>query len=152
SYADFFDWQSQSRSFSAMAGYEPVTFSYTRSGEPERVGGAVVTPDFFDVLAVHPWRGRALEAADATPGTSGVLVTHGFWQRHFGSNEAVVGQPIVLDGRPQPILGILPPDFVPPLRGWDSFMPVKINNDLRNNRGNHAVYAVGRLHPGVAME
>lgn len=152
SYADFLDWRDQNRTFSAVGAYEPMTFNYTGSAEPERITGAVVTANFFDVLGVRPWRGRNFLPQDETPGAVGLVVTHGFWQRHFGPNDLAVGGTITIDGRQQPILGILPPGFVPPVRGWDIFSTIKFDAQSRSNRGNHSLIAFARIEPGATLD
>src|SRR5262249_53109282 len=148
--ADYTDWQQQSASFSAMAAYEPSTTNYTGSGEPERIAAAGVTASFFDVLGLAPFRGRFFTAEDEKPGTCMAIITHGFWQRHFGTTESV-GRALTLDGRPCIIAGILPPDFVPPVRGWEILFPIRIDNDFRGDRGSHHLFVLARLKPGVTI-
>jgi hypothetical protein len=94
SYADFWDWREQSRSFDGLAGYEPATFNYTGS-EPRSLRGAVVTANFFAVLGVQPWRGMFFRAEDK------VRVRQASWCRTpFGS--AVSGWTRKLSGAPFP--------------------------------------------------
>jgi putative ABC transport system permease protein len=151
SYADYFDWKQQSSSFAAMGGYETTSFNYMGTGEPERVTGATVTTNFFDVLDVKPWRGRNFAPEDDVPGRSGAIITYGFGQRHFANNEAILGQVLNLDGRQYTVYGILAPDFVPPVRGLEIFVPIKIDNNLRGNRGNHSLFVLARLKSGVSL-
>ena len=33
------------------------------------------------------------------------------WQRRFGGAQAVIGQPLVIDGRPAEVIGVLPASF-----------------------------------------
>ena len=51
-----------------------------------------VTPEFFSVLGAQPLLGRVFEAGDGLPGRDQVaLLTHGYWQRQFGGDPAIVG-------------------------------------------------------------
>ncbi len=40
-----------------------------------------------------------------------VILTHGYWQRKFGRDPGAIGRPIVVDGTPREIIGVLPADF-----------------------------------------
>ena len=57
-------------------------------GDPERVGGAGVTPGMLEVLGVAPVRGRAFTAEDAAAEADVVMLgferwrSHGRWWRH----------------------------------------------------------------------
>jgi hypothetical protein len=80
-----------------------------------------------------------------------MLVSHGFWQRYLGSDTSAVGRAIAIDGRQRRVIGILPPDFVPPFRGWDVYFPLQFDAAARGNRGNHSLVALGRLKPGTTL-
>ena len=48
--ADFLDWKAQATTLEAIAAYSGQSFNLTGVGEPERMEGAVVSPNFFQVL------------------------------------------------------------------------------------------------------
>jgi len=115
SYPNFADWQARSSSFEAMALYNDWLPAYTGGGEPERVKGAVVTAALFDIFRIRPHLGRALLAADNVTGSEPViLVSHSFWQRRLQGDKGIIGRTILLHGRPQTVIGVLPADFQPP--------------------------------------
>ena len=59
-----------------------------------------VSPGFFDMLGVRAAIGRTFRSDDEEPGRDQVVVlTDGFWQRHFGGDPAIVGQSVLVDGR-----------------------------------------------------
>src|ERR1700752_2316620 len=62
--AEFLDWKTQTTTFDAMAAYSGQSFNLTGAGEPERIEGAVVSPDFFQVLEMQPVIGRAFKESD----------------------------------------------------------------------------------------
>src|ERR1041384_3018961 len=70
-YADYLDWKKENV-FDAVALLDNTTTQADLSGgtgEPERVSLAVVTEDYFGVLAVTPLLGRAFQPDDfSTPG------------------------------------------------------------------------------------
>ena len=40
------------------------------------------------------------------------MLSHGFWQRQFGADPAVIGRTIVLNSQPAPIVGVTPSGFI----------------------------------------
>jgi len=58
SYANFEEWARQAKSFDGIAGFEDVSLNRTGNGDPERVAGARVSPNFFQVLGVNPAAGN----------------------------------------------------------------------------------------------
>lgn len=82
----------------------------------ERVRGAFVTPNFFELLGVRPALGRAFDTADRTSATPLIVISEAFWRRRFGADPSVVGRTVDLirgrDGRQRyTIVGVLPPGF-----------------------------------------
>ena len=65
---------------------------------------------FFDVLGVRAAAGRILHPADDHRGCAPVAVlAHGFWQRAYGGDAAVIGKTIALNGHPFEIVGVAEP-------------------------------------------
>jgi predicted permease len=158
--ANLRDLQSQSQSLEAVAGYSPFynggDIQLTGVGEPERLTGVPVTENFFPLLGIQPKVGRLFTPAECVfnaPKT--VLLSHAFWRRRFGSNPAVNGQTIVLDGAPSTIVGVLPASFdfpavFAPGGRADFFRPFPLSPET-NRRGN-TLALIGKLKPGVSIE
>ena len=152
SYPNYLDWRDQNASFAHMAAYTPAAFSLTGSGEPERLPGALVTANFFDVMQVQPLLGRVFTEHNETPGQDGVvLVSYGLWQRRFGGAPDVLGRSLTLSGRPYEIIGVLPPTLGWPDRA-EAWTPLAPAAQLREARGSFWLPVVGRLKPGVSIE
>jgi hypothetical protein len=67
----------------------------------------------FDVLGTRPLLGRAFTPDDDRPGAEAVaLISHGMWQRTFGSDQTIVGRRIRLDDTVVTIIGVMPPRFL----------------------------------------
>src|SRR5262245_43671234 len=62
------DWQEQNDVWTQMAGYTTPSFNLQSQESPERVSGATVTADFFDVLGVGPHLGRTFRRGEDQPG------------------------------------------------------------------------------------
>ncbi len=153
SYPDFLDWR-QNQSFDAMAAYTGEGFTLTGRGAPELIQGARGSADFFKALGVEPIIGRAFQAGEDSPGAARVvLLSYGLWQRRFGSNSAIVGQSLTLDGSPYTVIGVLPPNFQFAPRGdaeiWAPFTPSQAQ---LSRRYLHGTNVIGRLKAGVSVE
>ncbi len=88
SYPDYLDWKEQSRVFDGVAGYTRREFTVTGLDAPDRITGAAVTDNFFDVLGVNPARGRGFTAGEDQTGAERVAVleaTLQFRSRNSGS-------------------------------------------------------------------
>src|SRR3979411_134290 len=86
-YPDFFDFRDQNRSFSSMAIYRDRALALVDEQEAQSVRGQKVSGEFFDVLGIKAMLGRGFARADEQagggPGGLKVILSYGFWQRHF---------------------------------------------------------------------
>src|SRR5262245_57839217 len=98
-----------SQSFSACFAFWPLDFRARIGTESESARGQYVTPNYFSALGVQPVLGRVFaESDDAEPVA---IISHGWWQRKFGSSRDVVGKTIVVNGAPLTVIGVTPPEF-----------------------------------------
>jgi putative ABC transport system permease protein len=155
--ADFHDLAEQTRDvFTAVGGYVSgdsfgVSFGMAGDGAPRRVLGATVTPSLFDVLGVPPAAGRTLIAADAAgDGSSVMLLSDGFWRRHFNADPAVVGRTLNANGTPFTIVGVMPPPFSFPDSETEVWVPLA-DSWRTVSRSAHFLDVVARLTPGVSL-
>ena len=122
------------------------------AGEPERVQALLVTDGTLSLLHVYPVLGRGFTAEDDSPKTpERVLLSHAYWQRKFGSDPAIVGKSVVVDGKPREIIGVLPQGFRFLDRSPQLVLPFRFNRpDL--HAANFSYRGVARLKPGVTLE
>jgi len=106
--ANFLDWQKQAQSFTGMAAMVEHSFNLTGVGEPERLDGRRVSANLFDLLGVPAQLGRSFVPDDDRPGTHVVLLSHSLWQRRFGSDLAVIGRALSLNGESYTVIGVMP--------------------------------------------
>lgn len=152
SYLNFLDWQRNSKLFASMAIYRHQDYNLTGVARAERVNGLMVSADFLKTLGVHPAAGRDLNTSDDLLGAQPVvLLSDGFWHRHFGGDPAVIGKALDMDGADYTISGILPPGFSFYDTDRDVFVPIGQwdNPSFRDRRLDLSAHAVGRLRPGV---
>jgi predicted permease len=152
SYPNYRDWAEQSQSYAHLAAYTSSSFNLTGADEPERLRGAQVTANFFDVMGLSPLMGRVFTREHETPGKDTVVVlAHGFWQRRFGGRNDVLGQTIVLNGRSHEIIGVMPGTLRVP-ENAELWKPLAPAEQLRNARASFWLPVIGRLKPGVTVE
>jgi predicted permease len=157
-YTNFAEWLRQSSVFEGIAGMEDANLNRTGTGEPERVSGARVSANFFQVLGVSPTIGATF---DSDPRDTGIaILSFSYWESHFGANRNVVGQSVTLNDSPYTIVGVLPADFyLPSTREgteqrkpeiWIPYEPTAQRTLQELNRLKVQVYA--RLRPGISLE
>ena len=56
-----------------------------------------------------------------------MILTHGYWQRRFGGDPAVVGRGITVDARPREIIGVMPQDFRFLERAGGAVLPLRFD-------------------------
>ena len=137
--------------FEEIGAWDPTEVSITGRGDPERVQGLLVSASTLPLLRVQPILGRGFTAEDDTPGAPRrVLLTHGYWQRRFGGAADVVGQPLVIDGRPTEVIGVLPASFTFLLTRPAVVLPMPL--DVNAPRGiSFGFQALARMKPGVTL-
>lgn len=157
--ANYFDWQTQNSTFTSLAAAccgAFLHFTITGSEDAERVTGLAVTPSYFTTLGITPILGRPM-----TPDTSAtpeVVISYGYWQRHFGGSPSAIGQTLTLDNpndaRPTrqhvyTIVGVMPPGVPGSIDVWVRIFFEAQEATLRDTR---YLDVYGRLKPGVSAQ
>ena len=127
----------------------------------ERLNGALVSPNFFEILGVTAMRGRLFSTGDDLAGTQDVVVlSHAVWQRAFGSADDIVGRTISLTpgrstARPFLVLGVLPEAFRFTYPKETEAWVMQPWSSVRTDGGGRAIVfngSVARLKTGVSLE
>src|SRR5437667_1263915 len=130
-------------------------FTLTGLGDPVQLFGGKVTSNYFDVLGVHPIRGRNfLPQEEDTADVA--MVTENFWQKRMGGDARVIGRTILLDGVPHTVVGVLPNlpfSWIGPNAEVWTTKPFAIPGFSyeRMMRGTGFLRVVGRLKPGMTI-
>ncbi len=152
--ADFLDWRDRVRSFERVAAIDPWSLDFTGAGEPEIFTGSLVTEGFFEMLGVNAVHGRTFLPEEYLPGSGVIVLTDGLWQRRFGGEADIIGRPLVLEGEPYTVIGVLGPDFELGLerRGErDFFLPKTFSEYETSSRGPGWWRVMGRLRSEVTL-
>src|ERR1700722_5925498 len=126
-----------------------------RSGDDiQQVTGLAVSGNFFQVLGVNPYMGRAFNTEESAPERDPrvAVLTYDFWQRQLHGDGDALGKTLTLNGRPFTVIGILARDYragmgfqVPEI-----YLPVSpIVAPNLGERGHPTFQLIARLAPGV---
>src|SRR5215470_13029345 len=96
--ANYVDWRAQNHVFTDMAALRYQSASLTGDQAPEQALGGAVTPNFFDVLQVRPFVGRAWTREEDAAQSKSVVISYNLWQRRFGGDRSIAGRSILMNG------------------------------------------------------
>jgi putative ABC transport system permease protein len=123
----------------------------TQSGDAERLQGYQVSANLFSTLGVVPVQGRAFVPEDDRPGSGNVVVlSYELWQRRFGGDPQIIGQPVILNGSPFTVVGVMPADFRY-LTKTDLWAPLAFTAEDERDRAGY-LEIIARQRPGVSLD
>lgn len=150
---NFRDYAAQNDAFSGTAALTPITVNMTGLGEPERLQGARVSWNYFDLLGVGMAHGHAFVEADNHGDGNRIVLSHGLWRRRFGGRPDVINSTTTLDGRAVTIVGVASADltFPPTAELWQPL--IFTARDMSNeSRGAQWVQVLARLNIAVSAQ
>jgi len=156
---NYFSWTERAPTLDAIGAFRSTAATLTGNGDPQLVGGSLVTASLFRVLEIPPLLGRALREEDEQRGNPRVvLLGESLWRNRFGGDRQIIGRAITLDGERHEVVGVMPRTFrevgrsTVGLTGYSQlFLPVRVDR-AQENRANHTFRVVGRLGRGVRIE
>ena len=153
SYPKFALFRDRQTAFSALALHDPETVVVSGPDGAERVSAEMAGAAYFDVLGVHPARGRSYTPAEDRVGGDNavVVIGDGFWRTRFGGRPDAIGQRVTVNGTPCTVVGIMPAGFTGLSGDAELWMPVPLARpaDALRAPDMHNMELVGRLRPGV---
>src|SRR5436190_261310 len=151
--ANFLEWRTENEVFTHIATWNGQGFNLTGTDKPERVIGARVSGDIFQLLRVQPVLGRDFTAEeDRDGGDRVVIVSYEFWQHRFAGDPNAIRQTITLSDQTYTIVGVMPRGFAFPGTRTQIWTPVAFNAAERATRDTNFIDVVARLKPGVSLQ
>jgi len=147
----FADWRRSARSFVGMGAYMERPFTLSGSEVADRVGGAVISANVFDLLGVHVSLGRGFVPDDDQIEAAPVaILSDALWIRRYAADPRVIGRTIRVNGVAHTVIGVMPPRFKFPQYAeiWLPLTP----NTVNATRDHRDYDVVARLKPGVSAE
>ena len=157
---DFVDYRNRNEVFERLGAMTigPASVTVSGSGAPVRMRASRVSAELISTLGAAPALGRDFSRADETAGSNAILVSHRLWQERFDGATDVVGRPIVVDGRPFTITGVLPAGFALPYDSFirltepvDLYLPLALDDAEARIRRFHWLRLIGRLKAGATV-
>jgi putative ABC transport system permease protein len=111
-------YEREQKSFDSVGAFENRDFDISGgSGEPERITAARVSASLFPMLGISPLLGRTFTRGEDETRAKVAVLSYGLWQRRYAGDRGILGRPIDLDREPYTVLGVMPRNFVFPVRG-----------------------------------
>jgi len=153
SWLDQRDFREQNDVFESLGAFDFRNTVLLQVGnETLRVSGSYVTSDYFATLGVQPLAGLLFASSEAETGQDNVaIVREDFWRSHFGSDPAILGKTISIDGRKRTIIGILPRSFTFPRDNTILWIPLVPTPLQQADRAWHGFPLIGRLKTGISL-
>jgi predicted permease len=166
SYPEYVDIRERSSVFTHLIAEASMRTGITEAGQTRRIDATLVSSNFFAAQNVPMVKGRAFLSAEEHPlaDAAVAIVSYAFWRRH-GLAPTLVGQPIILNGRPFTVVGIAPEWFqgTMPVMSSDVWVPfgaarLLASADQRGffvpasmDRSAPALLLAGSLAPGLSL-
>ena len=154
-FPDYLDWRRDNTVFEhlAISRRESRNLSGISGSQPERVGAAFVTANFFKVIGLTPELGRTFtDAEDKVGGPALAVISDRLWQRVFQRDPSVLGRSLSFHNQLYTVVGVMPPEMTSP-QETDVWFPIMRRSPAWQNRAWHPMmFGWGRLKPGVTVQ
>ena len=151
--ANYLDLQAANHAFEQLAAYEYWSAGVGDQDQPYEAAGVRVSSNFFSTIGIKPVFGRDFIPGEAAEGRSReVILSNAFWRQHFAADPSVVGRLLKLDGETYSVIGVMPARATFPLGAPSFWVPLAMNQQMRSERQQLSLHAVGRLQDGVSLE
>jgi putative ABC transport system permease protein len=149
--ATYLDWRAQASSFEKLGASDWNDINLTGDGPPQRVTGFNVSANFFELLGVQPAMGRGfLPQEEQLGGHREIILSHGLWERRYGSDPAILGKIAKVNDESYTIVGVMGKGFNYPMTA-EAWTPLAFTDKERANRESRYVSVLGRLQPHVSF-
>jgi putative ABC transport system permease protein len=157
-------WRDRAGSFSSMAAMDWRTSTLTGAGEASQVVVLRTSGTLFDVLQIPITLGRGLAREDENRERPAVaVISDGLWRERLGGDPSVLGRPLLLNGTPYTVVGVLPPNYSLPrlqplgesgtmANNVAAIVPFRISIANFDWMGMFNYGVVARLAPGVTLQ
>jgi hypothetical protein len=166
SYPDYVYYRSHDQAFSGLMAYVHIRLAWRHGDQTTYPWAAIATSNYFTVLGLRPFMGRAFQSDEGVgKGPAVAVVSYAFWRQQLASDPKVLGRSLILNSHPFTIIGVLPQNFRGVDLAWGEIpqiwipmsmlpvaMPVGGNRNLLEMREARILLMMGRLKRGVSLE
>ncbi len=165
SYPNYVDLREQDQVFTSLMAHNLALVGVTEGESTRRVFADIVSSNYFATLGTPIFLGRGFTEEEEKPGAGSlaVIVGHEYWRR-AGSDPAILGRTLRINGLLFSIVGVTAPEFTgtTALVSPDVWLPLGVYERVINNfegkarplsdRDNHALILVGRVPSSLSRE
>jgi putative ABC transport system permease protein len=155
---NYLDFAQQSTVFEGIAATTGCCGLTILNGDtPSTLFALRVSAQYFDIFGATAAYGRTFMAGDDQPGRDHVIVlSHRTWASHFGSDPALVGRTIRINGEAHTVIGIMAEHGPFDRMLIEAWLPLSFGPERMNRTSHWLVWltggAIGLLKPGVTIE
>ena len=149
---DYFDYKSQQRSFTDLAGYTSGTIFVSGDEKAERFDGSWITANTFPMVGVTPVLGRNFNAGEDTPqGAKVAILSYAMWHDRYAADPKVLGRIIRVNGVPTVVVGVMPDrfDFPDNDKIW---LPLQTDPAATKRENGPQIQMLGKLKPAASFD
>jgi putative ABC transport system permease protein len=148
---DYLDLREAQTTCESLAAFMGGSHILTSRGDATRLTAMRVTANLLTTWRIQPHLGRLfVEGDDASGAPGAVILSHRYWAAAFNAASSVIGQHLVLDGRPHTIVGVLTPDIeIGNITTIDIWTPLILDRSFA--RDTRILRVTGRRKPGVTL-
>lgn len=150
---DVEDLRARVRTFSELGIVRSQSVNLTGGERPDRVVGNFISAASLRMLNAPTAVGRIFtdEETQVGAGQPVAVLSYETWQTRFGGRKDILGQTLILNGRPHAVIGVTAASFKDPLV-TDVWLPItSAPSPSWFNRTNPTVWARGRLKAGFTV-
>ena len=154
---DIIAYTRDTRSFTALGGYQGAAFELSGTGDPAQVNASRLTAGIFSALGVAPQLGRYFTTEEDQHHQQVAVLSYATWRTRFHSDPQIVGAKVLLDRKPYIVIGVMPRGFEFPLvpgqlNRTELWVPMSFRPDELATRSasNWSYQMIGRLKPGIS--
>src|SRR5688572_10343700 len=154
SMAEFHDLRNQMRSVEEPTAFQSQSVNLTGGERPDRIRGAFVAANFFEVLRLNPVLGRTLAKGEDQPGAAKIVVVNEkLWQERLNSSTDLSDKKLILNNEPYAVVGVISSSFKNPFDpDVEVWIPMPNFPGVTAARDSRYLIALGYLKSGVSLE
>ncbi len=158
-------WGQNAHSIQSMAVMQESSMPLGGGSRPLRIEVLSATPGIFPVLESSPILGRAFSQQEAQPGHEHVVILmNKLWHQQYGSDPAILGKTVLLNGFTYTVIGVMGPSFHLPIletfasadssppQPAEALVPLAFTPEqLQEKMGDFNYFGLARLQPGASV-
>jgi putative ABC transport system permease protein len=150
---EFEDLRNQIRSLEDLTAFQSQSVNVTGGERPDRIRGAFVAANFFEVFHLSPIVGRNLtKGEDQAGGPRIAVVNEKLWRERLNGSADLAEKKLILNGEPYSVVGVISAKFQhpfdPDVQVW---LPMVRYPGATAKRDSRYLSLVGHLKPGVSL-